>query len=178
MNIFIDTSNSYIIFVVFDDDNVIVSKTIKTNRNQAEIFFDEYENFLKEDNLKIDDFNAFYFGAGPGSFTGIRVGLSIAKALKVSGHDNVYTINSLYLLVDDYQNSKVAIDARGNKSYYLELQDEKETKYGLFNNDDLNLEKAKTYDNSLSKIPDNVIKAINHGKYSEKIESVYLKKAF
>lgn len=178
MNIFIDTSNSYIIFVVFDNDKVVVNKMIETNRNQAEIFIDEYEQFLKENDLKVSDFKAFYFGAGPGSFTGIRVGLSIAKALKASGYDNVYTINSLYLLVDNYQNSKVAIDARGNKSYYLEIQNEKETKHGLFNNNDLSLENINTYENSLSKIPDNVTKAINHGKFSNKIESVYLKKAF
>lgn len=178
MNIFIDTSNSYIIFVVFDNDKIIISKMIKTNRNQAEIFIDEYERFLNEHKLKVSDFNSFYFAAGPGSFTGIRVGLSFAKALKASGYNNIYTINSLYLLIDDYQNVKALIDARGNKSYYLEIQDGKETTYGLFNNNDLSLENTKTYDNSLSQIPDNVINAINHGNYSDKIESIYLKKAF
>lgn len=178
MNIFIDTSNSYIIFAVFNDNKVVISKEIPTNRNQAEIFIDEYDKFLNENKLKTSDFDSFYFGAGPGSFTGIRVGLSFAKALQVSGYENIYTINSLYLLVDNYQSAKALIDARGNKSYYLELQDMKEIKYGLFNNDDLNLENTKTYDNSLSKIPDNVLKAIEHGKYSDKIESIYIKEAF
>lgn len=178
MNIFIDTSNSYIIFVVFDEHKVISSRTVPTNRNQAEIFLDEYDKFLSQNKLKTHDFDNFYFAAGPGSFTGIRVGLSFAKALKVSGYPNIYTINSLYLLVDNYQNSKTSIDARGHKSYYLELQDKQEVKYGLFNNDDLDLTNAKTYDNSISKIPDNVLKAIDQGKYSDKIESIYIKQAF
>ena len=55
--------------------NVLASKTLS-----------EINLFLKEKDIKIDNLTAIGAAAGPGSFTGIRAGISIANALGYSGN--------------------------------------------------------------------------------------------
>lgn len=178
MNLFVDTTSNYIIFVLFND-NIIDEKIIKTNRNQSEIFVTEFDLFLRENNKCMADITMFYFAQGPGSFTGIRVGLSFAKALFCSGYTNIRTVNSLHLLLSNFDNSSAIIDARGNKSYYIEvvngiISDEK-----IINNEDINdFDNINTYEKSLSFIGENIVKIVENRLYSNCLQSLYIKEAF
>lgn len=175
MNLFIDTTSNYIIFSLFDE-NVIASKIIETKQNQSEIFIDEFSLFLNENSLKITDIINFFFARGPGSFTGVRVGLTFAKGLKVSGYKNIYTLSSIEILFDQYQNNSATIDARGNKYYYQEIKD------GVFLEpkivENLDITTTRNYSNSLDKIAQNVVNLVNEKRYSKNLDPLYIKEAF
>ena len=75
--------------------------------------------FLKEHNLKICDLNNVYCGYGPGSYTGVRISVTIAKMLASFSNINLYGISSLFLAGSGYDNKNVAVmfDARRGNSF-------------------------------------------------------------
>lgn len=53
----------------------------KIGAKKAQVVLPLVEKLLKKNNLKPSDINEIEVNTGPGSFTGIRVGISIANAL-------------------------------------------------------------------------------------------------
>ncbi len=177
MDLFIDSSNSYLIFVLFKEDKVIDSYSELTNKNQSEIFFERLDTFLKKSNIEMNEINNFYFASGPGSFTGIRVGLTFAKGLLVSNFQNVYSISSLELLLSEDENSYACIDAHNNKFFVLEKKDGTILNEKLIKKEDL-VENYNTYENSLSNIPKNVVGLVKEKRFNQNLNPTYLKEAF
>ena len=178
MNLFIDTSNKYIIFVLFDSE-IKFCEFIETNNNQSEIFLDRLDHFLNSKQLQLAEIDNFFVARGPGSFTGIRIGLSFAKALKVSGYEQVYTISSLELLLDNYHNSVAIIDARGQKFYYQEVVESKFLSPKVVLASELSKEISyNSYQNTLNVITQNVLNLVEKQRYSSDLTSEYVKAAF
>jgi len=177
MNLFVDTSNKYILLSLFDEE-VHDYKIIEANRNQAEIFVPSLNTFLHENNQSIETIDHFYFTKGPGSFTGVRVGLTYAKALKVSGYNNIHTINTLYTLLDSIENAQSIIDARGQKYYYQSVIDGVFQQPQLIAYDQVDLDKVNTYENTLQQIPSNLVELVNNHLYDDDLDILYIKEAF
>ena len=82
MNVlFIDTTNNKEVIVGLKIDNKESAKTQALDTRKAQIVLPMIEELLKEKNLDLKDLSAIEVNPGPGSFTGIRVGLSIANTL-------------------------------------------------------------------------------------------------
>lgn len=77
----IDTTNNKEMLVGFkiDSKEIIEKKALDTRK--AQIVLPLLEKLLKEHKLRLEDLTAIEVNPGPGSFTGIRVGLSIANTL-------------------------------------------------------------------------------------------------
>lgn len=73
---------------------------------------------LKRHNLKPNDINLIATNIGPGSFTGIRVGLTVARAFAQGTNAKTVGIDSLELISETYGKPALSIlDARKNKAY-------------------------------------------------------------
>ena len=72
------------------------------------------KNILEENNLTLQDIDLFAVNHGPGSFTGIRAGVTVAKTLAKELNKNVIGINSLDILHKAYENLEpdIVLDAR------------------------------------------------------------------
>lgn len=175
MNLFIDTTGTYLIMILFNE-KIIAEKITETHNNQAEIFIDDLNDFLNDNQLSLKDIEKFFFAKGPGSFTGIRVGLTFAKALRSSGFNNVYTINSLQLLLAN--NSKAIIDARGQRYYYQELIDNIYSKPQIIEAQLIEINNMNTYENSLNEIKTNLLHLVKEEEYTDDLNPLYLKEAF
>lgn len=76
--------------------------------------------------IKLDDISAFAFGCGPGSFTGVRIGVSVVQGLAFGLNKPVIAVSSLQALAQQASNKhKVAhilpmIDARMHEVYWGE----------------------------------------------------------
>lgn len=73
----------------------------KIGRGHAEIFFQELERLLKKMRWKLEDLDGIAVSIGPGSFTGVRVGLSTARALGQSLGKPLVGISTLDLLAQN-----------------------------------------------------------------------------
>lgn len=71
----------------------------------------ETEKFLSELSVKWSDLDAVGVVVGPGSFTGIRLGIAYAKGIALGLNIPVVSINAFELYLAEYPDSFVAIDS-------------------------------------------------------------------
>jgi tRNA threonylcarbamoyladenosine biosynthesis protein TsaB len=79
--LFIDTTNNKEMTVGLKIDHKEFIKKQPLDSRKAQVVLPMLEKMLKEHKLRLEDLTAIEVNPGPGSFTGIRVGLSIANTL-------------------------------------------------------------------------------------------------
>ena len=77
----LDTSDNKKIMVGLKINNKKYIQTKKITSNKTQIILPMIDKILKKYALKPKDLSEIKINAGPGSFTGLRVGLAIANAL-------------------------------------------------------------------------------------------------
>ena len=70
-----------------------------SNGSHSEVITNELEALLTEAGSSLEDINKVICGSGPGSFTGIRIGLNLAKSLCYSLDIPVYSFNTFQALL-------------------------------------------------------------------------------
>ena len=119
LNLILDTSTKYLYIGLVQDDTILAEKIFEGSKNHAGNSVYQIDLLLKEHNLKISDLNNVYCGYGPGSYTGVRISVTIAKMLASFSDINLYGISSLFLAGSGYDNKNVAVmfDARRGNSF-------------------------------------------------------------
>jgi len=124
ISMFIDTSLSDVSIALIKD-GILLSKINNNIPGEHSIYVTKYvDDILKENNLSPKDVNEIIVVNGPGSFTGIRIGVTIAKIFAYLENIRIVTITSLLARViglnSKYLLSK--IDAK-HDNYYIGLYD-------------------------------------------------------
>ena len=73
-------------------------------KNLCEDLVEEISNFTKECNVNIDKNFSVIVNQGPGSFSGIRVSIAVAKGLEISKKVKIFGYNGADLKVFDKEN--------------------------------------------------------------------------
>ena len=94
----IDTTAKLGGFAVARDGEIVTSRTAEPEDGLAGALFGEIEALLAAAECNLEDFDAFAALSGPGSFTGIRVGLSAVKALSEASDKPAHAISNLEAL--------------------------------------------------------------------------------
>ena len=107
----IETSTDVCGVTIIADNKVICIKEEVLFRNHAEKLPLFTREVLAKTSLKINDLNGIAVSNGPGSFTGLRIGLSFAKALAFSNDIDLIPIPTLYSMVKtiSLEKSKIKI---------------------------------------------------------------------
>ncbi len=101
----------------------------KVGNKQSELILPQINDLLRQNNIKISDINLIAYNQGPGSFTGLRIGLSVAMGIALGLNINIvpvpafaiYAYNAKSKLNNVYNKILVAIDARLNQIYFAGL---------------------------------------------------------
>ena len=80
----IDTASDLCTVALLENENCIKEIIVNDARNHSEKIMPVIEEVLKETNLSINDINLIVCDKGPGSFTGIRIGIGTALAFQDS----------------------------------------------------------------------------------------------
>ena len=113
--LFIDTSNSFINIYIVNDETVLVHKKVETLKDMANTIMPLIRESFNEINFDIKDVDKIFVTNGPGSFTGIRVGITVAKTISWGLNIPVYPISTLEYLASistNYNKIISIIDAR------------------------------------------------------------------
>ena len=115
------------LFIDTHDELINVSMVLKNDIFTKEVISGSHSthllplinNMLKEKKIKLNDFNRVVVVNGPGSFTGIRIGLTVAKTISYSLNIPIYIISSLkaYLVSSNLDNKMCIIE--DSKGYYI-----------------------------------------------------------
>lgn len=119
ISLFIDTALSYIRIAIFKDDKLLDSINEKCEKNMSALFDSKVEELFKNNNLELTDVNKIYTVTGPGSFTGIRVGMTFSKVLAMALNLKITPISELQVLATTNTDKLRApmIDARRGYVY-------------------------------------------------------------
>lgn len=121
----IDTSTKICSCAVYDSENGVVAETsLAVKKNHSNIVMPIIDNLFKISDLNINDIDKIAVAIGPGSFTGVRIALGIAKGLALALNKPLIAINELELLSAvskgfNFQGDVIPlIDARKERVYY------------------------------------------------------------
>ena len=92
-NLIVDAATDKIFFKIIVDKESYTSEYLNSRENFdnfAQLLF----NFLKESNTSIEEINNIFVNQGPGKFSGIRISISIVKALSITNNLNLYGFSS------------------------------------------------------------------------------------
>ena len=125
MILFIDTHDHLITIALKNKDDLFI-KTQESEYSHSIFTMPMIESIFKENNLDVHDLKKIIVINGPGSFTGIRIGLSIAKTMAYALKIDINTISSLtaYLVSNDTNEVRQAV-IEDNKGYYISVFNEK-----------------------------------------------------
>ena len=77
----LDSATQVASVAVVEDDKLLAELTFNMKKNHSERLMPMLALMLEEINLTLDDITGFAVAVGPGSFTGLRIGLATMKSL-------------------------------------------------------------------------------------------------
>ena len=124
-SLFIDTHDEKIKIILFKDGKIITKKIESSSMKHSVITMPLIDETLKENNITANDLNEILVVNGPGSFTGVRIGVTIAKTF-------AYLLNIPIKSIDVLEEKSIFV----NNDKKIVEETEKNGKYiGIFEND-------------------------------------------
>ena len=115
---------------VLDDERVLVQTAIAMRGRDSELLMPAVDRSLRDSGSELSRVDRIICGAGPGSFTSLRIAASIAKGLAVGRALPLFAVSSLALIVAGnvsdgprgVRRYLAALDALRNESYVAEFE--------------------------------------------------------
>ena len=90
-----DTSSKVATVALFKDDVLLGEYVLNNKREHSVFLMPMIENLLKKNNMKISDIDGYVVSKGPGSFTGLRIGMATIKGLSLGSNKPYISLSSL-----------------------------------------------------------------------------------
>jgi tRNA threonylcarbamoyladenosine biosynthesis protein TsaB len=119
----LDTATEYCSAALLKDGQIYSLAEHCPNQHAAKLL-QMIEDLLKQAHIKLNDVDAIALGCGPGSFTGVRIAVSIAQGLAYGLQKPLIPISTLNIMAQQayekygVKHAQVALDARMQQIYY------------------------------------------------------------
>ena len=117
IRLFLDTSYKYLTCILFDEERILSSYSEVCFKHQSELLFVALEKIFQEAGISKKDIDAVCITEGPGSYTGVRIAMSVAKTLCDLRNIDLYTISTLRLYANRQKDTMVIMNARADRAY-------------------------------------------------------------
>lgn len=147
---YIDTTSKYLYAGIVQDHKLVSEKKECLSHDLSTFTVNEVSKMFDEVGLKPTDIDKIIVVNGPGSFTGIRIGITLAKIFAWSLNKKITTISSLEAMSKSIKTDKLIvpiIDARRNACYAAIYDGNEEVLKGQY----LSLEKLNLFLKGLGK---------------------------
>lgn len=121
--LFLDTHTDIIKMALLKDEKLVKTMTSESTHNHNEVTIPLLIKLLDSMDLTVHDIHQIVVVNGPGSFTGIRLGVTIAKTLAFTLNIPIFTISTLLLkaLSFDLKENTWFMEDEKNGCYVLEV---------------------------------------------------------
>ncbi len=116
MNLFISTATDKIYLMLFDNKQIIKCEKYQGHNNHTEKLYEK----LVELEIELNTIEKVYVVNGPGSYTGLRVGVIFAKTLSMINGATIYPVGLMQALYYSNGKQKIYVDAKGKKYYMFD----------------------------------------------------------
>lgn len=114
----LDSATDYLYIGIFEEDKPLREYYELGHNDHSVKLMDELTKLFDALNMKVTDLASIIVGIGPGSYTGVRIGVVVAKMLAWTKDVPLYTISSLALMASGHTDKVLAwIDARRNHAF-------------------------------------------------------------
>ena len=107
--LYVDTSSNFLYSGIVENNKILAEIKEEFGQNLSEVALPKIVELFDKTNLKAKDINKIIVVNGPGSFTGIRIGITIAKVYAWSLNIPITTISSLEAMAISSENEKLHI---------------------------------------------------------------------
>lgn len=121
----LDSSNKYLAVGLSKEKKVVDKIYYEAWQRQSELMAVEIDNILKRNQLTRKDIGAVVVGIGPGSYTGVRIAITITKTIGYALNVKIYAKSSLSLLKDRNKPTICVFNARSGRSYFAVYEKDK-----------------------------------------------------
>ena len=113
----LDSSNSALAVGLAEDGKLIDEIQYEANQRQSEVMVDEIAKLFASHNVKKEDLSGVVVTKGPGSYTGVRIALTVAKTVAFAWETPLYLVSSLEALKNPVKPSLCLSNPRSKRSY-------------------------------------------------------------
>lgn len=187
--LFISTYQELIEIGLLRDGKLITKKDQLSNRNHSIYTVPLIKEILDENKIDVKNLNEIIVIDGPGSFTGVRLGITVAKTLAYTLNIPIKCLSSIEALAASSNSQKAIIIVEDPKGKYYGIIDDNEAvneikyasnkdfeeliktsyeDYQIINNIRLDLEKIYIYAANIKPTPAHAVKA----RYVKGIEAL------
>ena len=124
-SILLDSSNTSLTVGLAKDDILLESISYEAWQTQSEHMIPELDKLLDKYDVIRNQISEVVVAIGPGSYTGVRIAITIAKTIAAVLPVKVYAISSLRCQKDGKNPSICVINARSGRSYFGVYEDDK-----------------------------------------------------
>jgi len=122
----VDTASKSSSAAVITKDRVLAESVLLTGETHSKTLMGVIGGVLQHSGLLLDDIDAYAVTTGPGSFTGLRIGISIVKGLASAGNKQIAGVSALDALALQVSFSNYLLcpmlDARRNEVYFAKYR--------------------------------------------------------
>lgn len=117
--LYIDTHMNKIVIVLYQEEQVKIKKEVVTNYNHSITTMPIIQEVIEGSNLTVRDLNQIIVVNGPGSFTGVRLGVTIAKTLAYTLNIPIKEVSSLFIKAVSFSHEEVSVIEREKNGVFL-----------------------------------------------------------
>ena len=125
ITILLDSSNTNLSVGIARDNLLLDYISYEAWQRQSEYMIPELDKLLKKYNVERNEIEDVIVAKGPGSYTGVRIAITIAKTIATALNTKLYAISSLRVQKDCKNPSICLINARSGRSYIGVYEDDK-----------------------------------------------------
>ncbi|MCF7924254.1 MAG: tRNA (adenosine(37)-N6)-threonylcarbamoyltransferase complex dimerization subunit type 1 TsaB [Candidatus Izimaplasma sp.] len=125
----IDTATKYIYLALLIDDKEVASIYQVGDNDHSVTILPLLEKLLDDAKITLKDIDEIIIGIGPGSYTGVRIGVTVGKMIGYLNNISVFQVSSLALIASSSKKNKILslIDARRNNAFMAYFNQQKNT---------------------------------------------------
>ena len=107
--LYVDTSSSFLYTSIYEDGKIIAHCNEEYGQSLSEVALPKIVEMFQNNDLSPKDVDKIIVVNGPGSFTGVRIGITISKVYAWSSNIPITTITSLEAMALSSNNNKVHV---------------------------------------------------------------------
>lgn len=121
----LDSTNTFLTVGLADNNSLIDSVSYECWQSQSEKMIPEIDILMSRHNVTRQDISAVMVTIGPGSYTGVRIAITVAKTITYCLNVPIYTLSSLHVMKYKMNPTICLINARSGRSYFGVYQNNK-----------------------------------------------------
>lgn len=135
----LDTAFNYLNVFILDSNNQVIDGVSELcPKRQSESIMPVIDELFKANQLTGNDITQVVVTNGPGSYTGLRIALTVAKILAIDPKVKIGTLNALDLIFGINKDGYCIMDARSKRAYYARYENGERQEIGIEQVDVLN----------------------------------------